>query len=270
MARFDLLRAVCHLACYITKWSTDCDKRLHRLACYIHSTKHFRMIGWVGDDLSSLQPHMFADADFAGCTSSQRSTSGLHITVRGPNSCFPIVGCSKRQGCVSISTPEAEIVAGSFALQVHGLPALDLWQTVLPHKPALVFHEDNQAMIAVCRSGRNPTMRYLGRTHRVRVSWLHEVCKGKDVDLIYTKSESMAADVYTKAFTEITRWRHACMLINIMDPASLKDKKFMESLRSSRSGGSSSSPDPGGASTAGVGVPKKQKTLKAQHLLLLT
>jgi hypothetical protein len=101
MARFDLLRAVCHLACYITKWSTGCDRRLHRLVCYIHSTKHFRMIGWVGDDLSNLQPHMFADADFAGCTSSQRSTSGLHITVRGPNSCFPIVGCSKRQGCVS-------------------------------------------------------------------------------------------------------------------------------------------------------------------------
>ena len=41
------------------------------------------------------------------------------------------------------------------------------------------------------------------------------------------------------------------MLINIIDPASLKDKKFLESLRSSRSGWSSSSPDPGGASTAG-------------------
>ena len=70
MARFDILRAVCHLACFITKWSTDCDKRLHRLVCYIHSTKHFRMIGWIGDDLRNLQPHMFADADFAGCTGS--------------------------------------------------------------------------------------------------------------------------------------------------------------------------------------------------------
>ena len=29
MARLDLLRAVSHLACYFTKWSTKCDQRLH-------------------------------------------------------------------------------------------------------------------------------------------------------------------------------------------------------------------------------------------------
>ena len=210
MARFDILRAVCHLACFITKWSTDCDKRLHRLVCYIHSTKHFRMIGWIGDDLRNLQPHMFADADFAGCAGSQRSTSGLHIAIRGPISCFPIVGCSKRQGCVSISTPEAEIVAGSYALQMHGLPAVDLWQAVLPHKPKLIFHEDNQAMIAVCRSGRNPTMRYLGRTHRVRASWLHEVCKMKEIQLVDEETSRMCADIFTKAFTNAVHWKHAC------------------------------------------------------------
>ena len=33
MARFDLLRAVCHLACFITKWTPECDKRPHRLVC---------------------------------------------------------------------------------------------------------------------------------------------------------------------------------------------------------------------------------------------
>ena len=54
MARFDLLRAVCHLACFITKWTPECDKRLHRLACYIHSTKSHRMVGWVGDALADI------------------------------------------------------------------------------------------------------------------------------------------------------------------------------------------------------------------------
>ena len=33
MARFDLLRAVCSLACSITKWDKDCDRKLHRLMC---------------------------------------------------------------------------------------------------------------------------------------------------------------------------------------------------------------------------------------------
>ena len=36
MVRFDLLRAVCHLACYVTKWTAVCDRRLHRLMSYIH------------------------------------------------------------------------------------------------------------------------------------------------------------------------------------------------------------------------------------------
>ena len=108
-ARLDILRAVSHLACYFTKWTSLCDRRLHQLVCYIHSTYHYRLVGWVGDKPSELQPHLFADADFAGCVDTLRSTSGLHLAVRGPNSCFPIAGVSKRQSCVSHSAPEAEM-----------------------------------------------------------------------------------------------------------------------------------------------------------------
>ena len=57
LARFDLLRAVSHLATYVTKWTSECDRRLHRLIGYIKSTKHYRMVGWVGDELSCVQPH---------------------------------------------------------------------------------------------------------------------------------------------------------------------------------------------------------------------
>eukprot|EP00972_Heterocapsa_arctica_P072906 10765334-Heterocapsa_arctica.AAC.1 len=67
------------------------------------------MIGWVGDGLPAVQPHLYADAEFAGCVATQRSTSGYHFAIRDPNTCFPIAGVSKRQGCVSHSTPEAEM-----------------------------------------------------------------------------------------------------------------------------------------------------------------
>ena len=60
------------------------------------------------------------------------------------------------------------------ALRHCGLPCLNLWHALLPHKPGLDVHEDNQAMIKVVESGRNPTMRYIGRTHGVSVAWLHE------------------------------------------------------------------------------------------------
>ena len=140
LARFDLLRAVCHLATFVSRWTSECDRKLHRLVCYIHSSKHLRMLGWVGDKLETLQPHLFADADFAGCLASQRSTSGYHFAIRGPNTCFPISGVSKRQTCVSHSTPEAEMVSADFSLRHCGLPCLSLWWTLLPHKPPLMFH----------------------------------------------------------------------------------------------------------------------------------
>jgi hypothetical protein len=93
-ARLDLLRPICHLACHITRWTSDCDRKLHRLMCYIDSNYHVHMVGWVGDKPEDVQPFLFADADFAGCTATQRSTTGYDLAIRGPRTCFPITGVS--------------------------------------------------------------------------------------------------------------------------------------------------------------------------------
>ena len=126
------------------------------------------------DKMGDLGPHLFADADFAGCPETLRSASGVWLAVMGPNSCCPLSGMSKKQTAVSHSTPEAEIVSADLAVRTEGIPALELWNVLLGRELRLVFHEDNQAMIAVCGSGKNPTMRHLGRTHKVDVAWLHE------------------------------------------------------------------------------------------------
>jgi len=85
-ARMGLLRAVCALAQQVTKWDRQCDMKLYRLMCYIHSSYHVRMTGWIGDPSSALTMHVLADADFAGCSKTSRSTSGAHLSVLGPNS----------------------------------------------------------------------------------------------------------------------------------------------------------------------------------------
>ena len=69
---------------------------------------------------------LYAEADFAGCVESLRSTSCGHLNIQGPNTRFPLSGSSKRQGCVSHSTPEAEIVAADVAMRATGMPALNL------------------------------------------------------------------------------------------------------------------------------------------------
>ena len=52
VCRPDLLRAITFLACTMTKWSADCDRRLHRLMCYVKSTAHHVQVGWIGDPQS--------------------------------------------------------------------------------------------------------------------------------------------------------------------------------------------------------------------------
>ncbi len=76
MARYDLLRAVNRLACSFTRWDQACDRRVHRLICYISATLDVKQYGWVGDGPNDLLLALYADADFAGCCWTRRSTSG--------------------------------------------------------------------------------------------------------------------------------------------------------------------------------------------------
>ena len=213
--RMDLLRMIGFLACAFTRWTSDCDKRLHRLVSYLDHTVTAVQCGWIADPLTSLQPTLYADADFAGCVLTQRSTTGVYLVIRGPRTCWPILGISKRQGCVSNSTPEAELVATSHALRMVGCPGLELWQNLLPHAPKIRFLEDNQAMLQCVKTGRNPTMRHLPRTHCVQVGWIHERYRSGQFIFAHESGERMPPDVFTKMFADKDKWITARQLINI-------------------------------------------------------
>ena len=118
-----------------------------------------------------------------------------------------------------------EVVSADLALRRCGLPSFALWWTLLPQRQRFMFHEDNQTMVRVAEIGRNPTMRYLSRTHRVSVAWLHETPSQQNIGLMYEVSFRMCADIYIKAFTEATKWQAVCDFINIVDP-----KRFQQFL----------------------------------------
>ena len=122
---------------------------------------------------------------------------------------------SKKQGCVSHSTTEAELVAADVALRTAGLPAMTLWESYAGRKTSLFFHEDNKAMLDIIRTGRNPMLRFLSRTHGVSVKWLHEVYMRDDVHAQYMVTSLMAADIFTKGFTDARIWTSLCEQINV-------------------------------------------------------
>ncbi len=217
MARYDLLRAVNGLATEITKWTPRCDLRLHRLMCYLNSTIDTKLYGWVADRPEDLSLHLYVDADLAGDPTTSRSTSGVFLAMCGPNTRWPLNGQSKKQTATSHSTPEAEIVAYDHGLRTIGLPATSLWSMLIGqngNRAVLCVREDNDAMIKVLSTGRNPTMRYLSRTHGIQIRWLFEVSSGPYVLLLYTKSEQQAADIFTKSFEVGTKWASLLPLIN--------------------------------------------------------
>ena len=106
MARFDLLRALQGLAARVTKWSSDCDKALQRIVCYIHSTVDVRFKAFIGDSLSKRKLWCFADADHAG-EHDNRSTTGSFLVLIGPNTYFPLTAFSKKQTSASMSSTES-------------------------------------------------------------------------------------------------------------------------------------------------------------------
>ena len=155
MARFDLLKAVANLAKDVTKWNANCDKRFHRLICSVNSSLDLHLKGHIGDSFDKLAFSLYGDADFAGDKDSPKSTTGIFMALTGPSTFFPLNGVTKKQTCVSHSTPEAEIVAANAAVRLEGLPALQLWDVILERKVIATLLEDNQAIMQILKSDKN-------------------------------------------------------------------------------------------------------------------
>ena len=137
-------------------------------------------------------------------------------------------GQSKRRECVSHSTPEAEIVAADWALRREGILMLDMWDILAGRGQKVVFHDDYESMLKVCKTGKNPTVRHLLRTHGVSVAWLKEQFDTGSYDLRYVPSALQAADIYTKGFDSAEKWTANCRLISLYSPAEADIGKLVQ------------------------------------------
>ena len=238
LARFDLLKPVGFLAKCITRWDGKCDARLHQLMCYINTTLSDRMVGYVGDHPRVLTARLYCDADFAGCPYTLKSTSGVHAAIEGPNTRFPWAASSKGQSAIAQSTPEAELASLNEGMREKGESALSIWQAILwrfhaeedsSWKMKVNLHEDNTTCIHCVRCG-NHTMKTLERNFGCKVSWMNDVVMGPKQDgqgsgyvLVHTGSKHMAADIYTKSFTDKATFGNLKQLINVFKPEQIKD-----------------------------------------------
>ena len=221
MGRYDLIRPVAALASKVTKWTYLCDRKLHRLVCYIHSSLDLYMYAWVGDPISELELVLFCDADLAGDRTDAKSTSGVFLCIAGPRSFVPLTGVSKKQTSISRSTPEAEIVAMAHGLFKEAIPAIGLWEVVLQKKVQIRLLEDNEASCRVVITGRNPSMRHMSRTQRIDVSSINDIYSKGLFFFVNCPTEFQAADIFTKHCIDKATWQRNLMLIGHFTPGYL-------------------------------------------------
>jgi hypothetical protein len=98
---------------------------------FINCSTENVLTSFVGDDPEKCSLVLFCDAGFAGDLNGSRSTGGGILCIVGPNTFCPISWLCKKQGAVSHSSAEAEIIAMDAAVRLEGLPALYLWDLVI-------------------------------------------------------------------------------------------------------------------------------------------
>ena len=105
-----------------------------------------------------------------------------------------------------------------------GEPGLSIWQLILePYHgpdctPVINLHEDNSTTCVAARTGKNPTMTTLERGHGVQIGWINERLVSGDYNLIHTRTQHMAADIYTKYFSNPETWQRLLLLIHVYTP----------------------------------------------------
>ena len=107
-SRPDIMHSVCLCARYQSQPKATHLKAIRRIIRYV---KHTSDYGLFYPTIDSFELISYCDADYAGCKSNRKSTSGTcHFLGHSLISWF-----SKKQNTVSLSTTEAEYISAALA-----------------------------------------------------------------------------------------------------------------------------------------------------------
>ena len=151
---------------------------------------HTRKIGiTLGGSPKPLE--MYVDADWAGCESTRRSTTGYLAFLYGS----PINWCSRRQQTTAASTMEAEYIAGAEATKdVIWLRSL-LTELGVDQAGPTRLYCDNQAAI---RLTGNPSTHARSKHIDIKHHIIRERVEMGDIEIRYIETAKQRSDCLTK------------------------------------------------------------------------
>ena len=95
------------------------------------------------------------------------------------------------------------------------LPALSLLHNIFKEDVIVArIFEDNNACSIITKKGTSAALARMPRTHRVSVSWISEVLKHNDVDVVECSTNDMIGDIMTKSYPK-SKWPAMLQLVRV-------------------------------------------------------
>ena len=144
----------------------------------------------------------------AGCQETKKSTSGWCGFLTGKNTRALVGVHAKRQGATSVSTPEAETLAGVVAAK-KSIRLHMLLNRLLGRQIGLIYYGDNDPTERIIGSGVSQAIAYAKRTQGISLAFAHENM-AEHVQSI--NSSDNVADIFTKPLPPETFCKHRTSL----------------------------------------------------------
>ncbi|CAH9097660.1 unnamed protein product [Cuscuta europaea] len=186
--RPDILYGVGFISRYMEDPRTSHWKAAKRIFRYIKGTLNF---GLFYNSCKDFKLVGYSDSDWAGDVDDHKSTTGFVFLL--DNTAF--TWSSKKQPIVTLSTCEAEYVAG-YSCVCHAIWLRNLFKEIgMPQKEATEIYVDNKSAIAL---GKNPVFHDRSKHIDTRYHYIRECIERKEVEVKYARSHDQIADIFTK------------------------------------------------------------------------
>ena len=195
--RPDIAYAVSQTARYMSNPQLHHLQALKQILRYLSSTKDLgiRYSAQQDDDNSSPRLSCFSDSDWANDPTDRRSVSGKLVKLSGG----PIVGSSKKQPTVSLSSTEAEYIAASeMAREIIWLRRLCQDIGIKQTKPTIISIDNQTAISMATEDGNLNRRKHIDTKHH----HIKEKIEDQIVELKWIPTSENEADIFTKPLTK--------------------------------------------------------------------
>ncbi|CAK0852325.1 unnamed protein product [Prorocentrum cordatum] len=205
VARPHIAVAAQRLCSVVSRWSTTHDAALVRLYAYLKAAGPMALAAEMApDDIFDLELLMWPDADWAGDSEHTKSAGGVLVELHSPTSGrrWPLSRAVCKHASTAGSTAEAETVALSHNTKHEGIPTQMLLERMLGIDIPLVVLVDNTQAISAVTKGYSKKLKFLERTHKVSIGFLHELVVERGAMILkHAPTATHRGDGFTKAMS---------------------------------------------------------------------